>query len=82
MVVVSVVAFYSKDPSSNPAEICSFYSVNCLINSLVVVNVLAIYYKDQSSNCAEVRSFSVNCSTINEKETEGVPFLTQKQLPT
>ena len=28
--VVSVDAFYSDDPSSNPAEVFSFYSVNCL----------------------------------------------------
>ena len=25
--VVSVLAFYSDDPSSNPAEACSFHSV-------------------------------------------------------
>ena len=28
--VVSVLAFYFVDPSSNPAEIYSFNSVNCL----------------------------------------------------
>ena len=28
--VVSVLAFYSDDPSLNPAEVYSFYSVNCL----------------------------------------------------
>ena len=28
--MVSVLAFYSDDPSSNPAEVYSFYSVNCL----------------------------------------------------
>ena len=28
--VVSVLAFYSDDTSSNPAEVYSFYSVNCL----------------------------------------------------
>ena len=28
--VVSMLAFYSVDPSSNPAEVYSFNSVNCL----------------------------------------------------
>ena len=28
--VVSVLAFYSDDPSLSPAEVYSFYSVNCL----------------------------------------------------
>ena len=28
--VVSVLAFYSVDPSSNPAEVNSFNSLNCL----------------------------------------------------
>ena len=28
--VVSVLAFQSDDPRSNPAEVLSFYSVNCL----------------------------------------------------
>ena len=28
--VVSVLAFYSDDPSLNSAEVYSFYSVNCL----------------------------------------------------
>ena len=28
--VVSVLAFFSDDPSSNPAEVYRFYSVNCL----------------------------------------------------
>ena len=28
--VVSMLAFYSDDPSSNPAEDDSFYSLNCL----------------------------------------------------
>ena len=29
VVVVSMLAFYSDDPSLNPAEVHSFYSVNC-----------------------------------------------------
>ena len=28
--VVSVLAFYYDDPSSNPADVYSFYSANCL----------------------------------------------------
>ena len=28
--VVSVLAFFSDDPSSNPAEVYRFYSVNCV----------------------------------------------------
>ena len=28
--MVCVLAFYSDDPSSNPAEVYSFYSVDCL----------------------------------------------------
>ena len=28
--MVSMLAFYSDDPSSNPTEVYSFYSVNCL----------------------------------------------------
>ena len=28
--VVSMLAFYFHDPSSNPAEVYSFYSLNCL----------------------------------------------------
>ena len=28
--VVSVLTFYTDDPSSNPAEVYNFYSINCL----------------------------------------------------
>ena len=30
--VVNVLAFYSVDPSSNPAEVNNFNSLNCFIN--------------------------------------------------
>ena len=36
VVVVSVLVFYSDDPSSNPAEAYSFYSVNCLKRTKII----------------------------------------------
>ena len=34
--VVSVLAFYSNDPSLNPAKVYSFYSVKCLKRSKII----------------------------------------------
>ena len=34
--VVSMLAFYSVDPSSNPAEVYSFNSVNCLKRTKII----------------------------------------------
>ena len=36
--VVSVLTFYSDDPSSNPAEVYSCYSVHCLKRTIINKN--------------------------------------------
>ena len=36
--MVSLLAFNSDDPSSNPPEVCSFYSENCLKRTKIIKN--------------------------------------------
>ena len=49
--VVSMLAFYSDDPSSNPAEDDSFYSLNCLKSTKINEKRLAMAHLGKKAVC-------------------------------
>ena len=46
--MVSVPAIYSEDPSANPAEVYSFYSVNCLKRTEIIQKRPGMAHQKQS----------------------------------
>ena len=61
--VVSVLAFYSDDPSSNPAEVYSFYSVNCskrtkIIEKLFCLEKIVVEVNQSPPSCQNLKIFN------------------------
>ena len=52
--VVSVITFYCDDPSSNPTEVYSFYSENCLKRTQIKTQKEAVdgwFFKVSKARC-------------------------------
>ena len=75
--MVSMLAVYSDNPSSNPIEVYSFYSVKCL-------KITKINKKEAEDDLfLRLQFYSVNClkiTKINKNEAGDVPIFFKKKM--